>query len=266
MTPTVFFWNPRPYVFGYPLRRVLPVRRRARLNNFGDILAPLVVEHMLARRGIVFDASLEAEPRLFTIGSVLHFARDGDVVWGSGRNGKKDDESHAFRVLDVRAVRGPLTQDFLVSKGIAAPAVFGDPGLLIPEVFPHLKELARSPKHAITIIPNLNDMANFEPGPDLIDPRAPLMHVLERIAGSEFVTGSSLHALVIAESLGIPARAVSSRHESRFKYEDYYLGTGRSGYEPAVSPEAALSMGGEKPLRFDRHRLEAAFPYDLWEL
>jgi pyruvyltransferase len=89
--------------------------------------------------------------------------------------------------------------------------------------------------------------------------------VLQTIAASEFVTGSSLHAIVIAESLGIPARLMRSSHEPEFKYLDYYLGSGRRGYEAAGSAGEAMARGGEPAPRWDPDPLLAAFPRDLWD-
>jgi pyruvyltransferase len=85
------------------------------------------------------------------------------------------------------------------------------------------------------------------------------------IAASDFVTGSSLHAIVIAESLGIPARLITSGAEPAFKYDDYFQGSGRAGFEPAGSVKEALALGGEPPISWDSGTLLGAFPADLWE-
>jgi pyruvyltransferase len=87
---------------------------------------------------------------------------------------------------------------------------------------------------------------------------------LQRIAASRFVVGSSLHGIVIAESLGIPARVIASAAEHPFKYEDYYLGTGRHDVEAAGSVREAVAMGGRDLPEFDAGSLIAAFPADLW--
>jgi pyruvyltransferase len=202
--------------------------------------------------------------RLFSVGSVLHFALDNDVIWGTGVNGKIDAAEYHFRALDVRAVRGPCTRDFLSKRGINAPAIFGDPALLLPYVIPDLVALARTKLYPVTVIPNLNDFAAYSQIPAVFNPRAPVEACLRRIAQSEFVVGSSLHAVVVAESLGIPARLVSSALESPFKYQDYYLSTGRPNAVTAPTVKAAIRMGGEQGPVFDPAHLLAAFPFDLW--
>jgi pyruvyltransferase len=254
------------------VRPVLPGRLGARVplrrpvDNFGDLLGPLVVELMLRQRGAA-PARSGSTVTLFSVGSVLHFAADGDVVWGAGVNGKVDRSAHAFRRLDVRAVRGPLSRAFLASRGIAAPEVYGDPALLLPDLLPGLRRLAATKTHPLTVVPNLNDVRRYGiRATDTVHPRSPVRHCLRRIAQSELVVGSSLHGIVVAESLGIPARLVESRTEHRAKYEDYYAGTGRSDFCPAASVPEAVRLGGEPAPRWSPEPLRRAFPYDLWGL
>ncbi len=78
--------------------------------------------------------------KLIAIGSMLSFAKDDDVIWGSGINGKLLDTKHyKFSRLDIRAVRGPLTRNYLRENfQVKAPEVYGDPGLLIPYYFLNL--------------------------------------------------------------------------------------------------------------------------------
>lgn len=258
----IFSWNPRRAVLPPRLDRWLPVRRR--INNFGDLLGPVVANRILALNGID-PAQARRDCTLLSVGSVLHFAHEHDVIWGTGVNGKTPPELYEFHSLDVRAVRGPLTRDFLRGRGIDCPSIFGDPALLLPRLAPELFAGAVRHKHAITVVPNFNDFHAYSAEPEVLNPRAPLDACLRRIASSGYVVGSSLHAIVIAESLGIPARVVRSGAEHPFKYEDYYLGTGRTGVEPAGSVREAIAMGGRDLPAFDADRLLEAFPLDLWD-
>ncbi len=255
-------FNPyRPVLSGW-YGRLLPVRRR--LNNFGDLLGPLVVRGMLKERAVEPGRRSSHSARLLSVGSILHFARTGDVVWGTGRNGKIADSAHRFEMLDVRAVRGPLTREFLEKRGIRVPAVYGDPGLLVARIFPDLVALRRTPKRPFLYVPNFNDLPRAEPSDAMLDPRGPVMDCLKAIAESELVVGSSLHAVIVAEALGIPARLIRSCVEDEFKYADYYLGTGRASFKAASSLGEALRIGGERPPEIDVARLVDAFPLDLW--
>ncbi len=260
----LFSWNPRRSRLPHSVTKRLPIEIGRRVNNFGDLLGPLLVARILAMHR-VNPRTAPSDRRLLSVGSVLHFARDHDVIWGTGVNGKRPDSDYAFSALDVRAVRGHRTRDFLADRGVEAPAIFGDPVLLLPLVAPELVSCARLKQYPLTVVPNFNDFPTYEPAPTLLDPRSPVEVCLKRIAQSEFVAGSSLHAIVVAESLGIPARLISSSIEDPLKYEDYYLGTGRSDPEVADTVEEAVRMGGERGPVFDARRLLAAFPLDLWE-
>ena len=232
--------------------------------NFGDVLSEVIVTKILADRGRSLKDQSSVASRLLAVGSILHLARDGDVVWGSGVNGKMPADRHVFTDLDVRAVRGPLTARFLLQRGINVPKVYGDPALLLPVLFPELK---RTHKESIVVVPNLHDIAVMKVrGIDFVSPFAGWNVCVDRITGADLVVASSLHAIIIAEAFGVPARyARFSAAEDSFKYDDYALGTGRGGLEPARSIEEAIAMGGAPPIRFDPEALLAAFPIDLWK-
>jgi pyruvyltransferase len=139
--------NPQPYVSVYD--RGIPLyywdaRVGHDFTNFGDTLSEKIVERIVGHRiATTFNKSLRADSKkikLLAIGSIIHMAEDNDVIWGSGVNGKHpnktDKNFYRFSQLDVRAVRGPLTRQFLMDMGIKCPAVYGDPALLLPKLFP----------------------------------------------------------------------------------------------------------------------------------
>ena len=248
-------------ILGYRWERL--AKFRGRTNNFGDLLGPLIVHELLTRKGL--DVSRpSSSARLLSVGSVMRLARDGDTIWGAGVNGKSLNDEYEFTHLDVRAVRGPLTRDFLEARGVSAPAVFGDPGLLVGHLWSR-DDLRRGwPREDVIFVPNLNDLDCGDFSGVVLDPRRPLWECLGRIAASDFVVSSSLHGVVVAESLGIPARLVASRTEPLFKYEDYYRGSGRDLVTPAVDVASALRMGADRPPAWDPKPLMDAFPSDLW--
>ena len=88
--------------------------------------------------------------------------------------------------------------------------------------------------------------------------------MLRRIARSAFVVGSSLHAVIVAERLGVPARFLAPHREHELKYRDYLGGTGRQGVRFAADVGQALDLGGMLEPVVDLDALTAAFPYDLW--
>ncbi len=232
-------------------------------RNFGDHLSRIVCDAVAAHAGRTFSDEVATPRRLLAIGSILHFARDGDVVWGAGINGKIALDAVKARRLDVRAVRGPKTAEILASFGIDAPSVFGDPALLVPTLFPG--RFAVKPVRDYVIVPNLHDLPLVEDKARLVSPLWGWNRCIEGIVGAEMVVASSLHGIILAEAFGVPARYVRlSETESLFKYDDYAQGTGRAMLEPAGSVAEALAMGGHPPPVFDAQALLAAFPFDLW--
>jgi len=201
------------------------------------------------------------DARLLSIGSVLHFARDGDIVWGSGVNGKVSGDAISASDLDVRAIRGPLTAGALRDRGISTPEVFGDPGLLAPSLFGVTRDAL--PTIEITSLPNLHDLRSWRGAPGMLSPRNDYLAVMRTIASSRHLVTSSLHGIVIADALGVPVSPVRPTAEAMFKYEDYYEGTGRRLPVFSASVKAALDVRAPG-LEWDPQPLIDAFPRDLW--
>jgi len=257
---TIFSFNPKRRFFRYRWAKFLPISRR--LNNFGDLLGPIIVAKLLADKQL-HQSAVSGGRTLFTVGSVLHFAKDNDVVWGSGRNGKIPADRHLFTKLDVRATRGPMTRGFLREYGIEVPLIYGDPALLLPVLFPELHErIAKRRPHIF--IPNYNDINLIKTKVPIISPNQNPWKVIDIIRESEFVSASSLHGIILAEALGVPCRVVLSRTENTFKYLDYFLGTGRQHIDFASDPEEAEKMGGHEHMIWSPDRLLSSFPYDLF--
>lgn len=265
--------HPEVEVFAWNAVRPLPDEAgrvtRQPVNNFGDLLGPYIVTELLRRRGLRPD-SATASRRLLSVGSVMHYARDGDVVWGTGINGKVGRVRYRGIALDIRAVRGPLTARRLRRAGHTVPSVYGDPGTLVGTLWArdHFKrhELASS----ALVVPNFNDLASVTvdtPEARLLDPRRPIDHCLSAIASADLVVASSLHGLIVAEAFGVPAIRFRSASEPDFKYEDYYRATGRSTHPCAATAEEALDLGRRAATdpTLEPTPLLEAFPWDLWE-
>jgi len=229
-------------------------------TNFGDELSFAIVERILGKPPTRASAS---EHKLLAVGSILQFAIDGDVVWGSGDQQNSASAFH-FKTLDVRAVRGPLTRQALLNCGIHAPAIYGDPALLLPYLFPEFKR-SETPAYDYIIIPHISEIGLFARENNVVWPTEPWQEIVQKITNSKFVISSSLHGLVVAESFGIPARCINkTKRVFSKKYLDYYMGTGRPGYTQAFSVQQALEMGGEPPPIFNAEALLNAFPYEYF--
>jgi pyruvyltransferase len=239
-------------------------------QNFGDYLSCIIVSSIAQKLGLR-QLSVPDGQKFLAVGSVLHLAADGDIVWGSGVNGKVSNERHSFSKLDVRMVRGPKTREYLVQKGIPVPEVYGDPVLLLPELFPELKVETKPGK--VIVLPNLNELDIIKRRiPEYMQLVSPYMHwkkVLQEILKSELVLTSSLHGIIASEAFGVPVRFVMPvGGETLFKYQDYYNGTGRYlDTQPAtfcdeITSELGIKM--EKPI-YNSEEILNTFPQDLFK-
>lgn len=237
--------------------------------NFGDYLSLVIVEKILDKKiDYLVKPPKFPQRKLIALGSLLFYAREQDVIWGSGVHGKiSNPKEYKFKNLDVRAVRGPITHDFLVNNfGIDCPEVYGDPALLFPLLFPEFKK-KEHPKYPFIVIPQYNERKLYQNLnlPYIVLPTEPWDVVLDKILDSEFVISASLHGLVLADAFGIPNRFLrATEKEYLLKYTDYYLSTGRPEYRYATSIEEALLIGPESPPACDLRKLYDAFPFDLW--
>lgn len=238
--------------------------------NIGDYLALDVVQQMLHIKNRFVLDKLDQTNKLLSIGSVLHFAKDNDVVWGTGRNGKVREDVHSYKTLDVRAVRGPLTRDYLLAKGIQCPEVYGDPAILSPLFYPEQLMCPEGPSQDFVIVPQLNDDINFYNGYEelLLSPRMYPGDFIRGLLKGKTIISSSLHGVILAEAYGRNAIFLDSGSgETQFKYDDYYQGTGRKDYHSVKTIEEAKTLISQPipNLKDRQNALVKAFPFELWE-
>lgn len=209
--------------------------------NFGDALSAGVVGH-LSGRDVVW--SREADSDLFAIGSILHRtkripkASHKPVIWGSGIMKPVRDDIRD--VVEIAAVRGPLTASFLNLRDVP----MGDPGLFAADiepapaerrwrvgVIPHYSHKRHLPA---TQFADLDDVLYIDA--DTNDYGA----VLRQIAACDAILSSSLHGLIVADSYGIPNQWIDPfaiADHGRMKFYDYALAIDRLLPTP-VPPEA----------------------------
>jgi pyruvyltransferase len=77
--------------------------------------------------------------KLLAIGSILNFACENDVIWGSGILNPSFFpcylNSTLLHTLDIRVVRGPRTRNVLISKfNLTVPEIYGDPIVIIGSI------------------------------------------------------------------------------------------------------------------------------------
>ena len=107
-------------------------------RNWGDDINYYFIKE-LTRRPVVslFNFRLARKfkfKNFLCVGSLLGmtgYANENTVVWGAGSFG----ELKGVVPKQICSVRGKLTRDILIEKGIDCPKVFGDPALLLPLVY-----------------------------------------------------------------------------------------------------------------------------------
>lgn len=243
------------------------------LPNWGDIVNPVLIEHLSGRRPVAYEHvfNLANRPVYSVIGSVLDRASVLNLeVWGSGF---KDASSRFWlKPRRIHAVRGPLTREVIIRQGLSCPAVYGDPALLYPRFYRPSVER----RHALGVVPHYADVDHpqllrlRERGDvHVIDILAGVREVADQICSCDAIASSSLHGMVLADAYGIPSRWIrfSDRVEgSGFKFEDYLAGVNRRQREPltvtdSTTPDVMLAELRADPVDVDLDRLLTACPF-----
>lgn len=251
--------------------------------NFGDLLSPYLVEkmtskpvvHVNLRPGsngkLKFLNFSKTEASYLAIGSIISRAKYNSIVWGSGAFGTEGKKTLA-KDAEYLAVRGPLTRNLLRIHGIQCPEVYGDPALLIPQVFN--PKVEKKYKIGVILRWSETDWHNTESdssvkkinfGTDDIE------GTLIDILSCEKVFSSSLHGLIIADAYGIPSAWLSSTTPKglEFKFYDYFLSVNKT-QRPQTFDFSANKLTRENleqkiqfndnAIEFDSSRLLAACP------
>ncbi len=198
------------------------------VKNVGDMLSPVTIKGVTGVTPEWSDVTPEITPRVVGLGSIMNAVRPGDMVWGTGCMTERYYDMTGMHVL---AVRGPLTAKCL---GVDVP--FGDPALLMPRFY---KPSTYLPRHEVGIVPHYVDYAQVKDRKDdipVIDVRMAWQKTIDYITSCDVIVSSSLHGIIIAEAYGIPAvwvRISGRVIGGSFKFDDYYLSTGRKPVEPA---------------------------------
>lgn len=198
-------------------------------------------------------------------------------VWGSGIIKHYDKPSELIRPVKIHALRGDLTRQ-LISKSLGkeVKCVLADPGLLAGLLIKQQEK-----KYKLGIIPHYVDAQDlyFEnikkscAGSIIIDVKAEPFEVLKMIAQCEVIVSTSLHGLIIADSLGIPNLWCESSDRiigEGFKYRDYYSAFGiaeikpfdlRSGRIPDIEDIKKNYKIEFKDVKKKQKELLKSFPY-----
>jgi hypothetical protein len=187
--------------------------------NFGDELNDVLLTQVFPD---FFD---DDESELFLgIGSVLfnHHPREArKIVFGSGYAGYTPPPTVDSK-WKFYCVRGPRTAQAL---GLEAALVAADSAILISDFV----EPPKQKSHPVSYIPHWQSLGRSDwagvcrlAGINFIDPRRPVMEVLEAIAASGVVVAEAMHGAIVADALRVPWIPVLPFHPShRYKWHDW---------------------------------------------
>lgn len=220
------------------------------INNMGDILNKQVIEKCFNCK-VVRRSSITAN--VSGIGSGLATYRFGEnkisnmikkicgifipnaYIWGTGFITYDNSQKKFFKKnIKFCAVRGELTKkrvEEITGKKLNIPT--GDGGILAS----YLLEKKPKVKYEVGIIPHFREKNNilFKKLADnfdsalIIDVQDDPINVINKIAQCKVIISSSLHGLIIADSLRIPNVHVTATDNllgDGFKFDDYYSAYG----------------------------------------
>lgn len=185
---------------------------------------------------------------VLSIGSIITWmTTQNSIIWGSGI--VYPDRELSAKPKRVLAVRGPLSRQYLLNRGIECPEIYGDPALLFPRYYnPNSKKTYR-----LGIIPHFRDKKNKlverfaqETSIKIIDVENihPWHQFIDDICSCDYIASSSLHGIIISDAYGIPNIWVefSGGESKRFAFQDYYQSVGRSGQVPLIIQDNKTSI------------------------
>lgn len=214
--------------------------------NYGDQVNPYLVRK-LSGKSVCYSDIEDHEAKYFVIGSILHHGDLTNVtVWGSGVI-SPEYELHG-RPRSILAVRGPLSRDHLLALGLDCPAVYGDPAILLPQVYaPEIEA-----KYDLGIVPHEVDKGHpwlekmkTDDRILIVDIQSPVEQVVHDILSCRAIASSALHGIITATAYGLPVCWLEFGDKvvgAGFKFRDFYASAGVAEPKPlAVAQSTRFS-------------------------
>ncbi len=241
-------------------------------SNWGDNLNNELIRLITGNKPSIVNNNFinpEKETIYMVIGSVLGWMDEQTEVWGSGFISNSNFITTTPKPKKIYAVRGKLTRDILINKGIKCPKVFGDPALLMPRFYkPRMDkkyDLAIIPHHIdrelIPVLKKQFKKAHF------IDITGDIYQVIDEICASERVMSSALHGLICSDAYGIPNIWMQLSQKvlgKGFKFRDYFSSVNREDITPLpVSAETKMITVGQKFQLYNKPEIDLE---KLWKV
>lgn len=243
-------------------------------GNFGDILSPWMVEWV---SGMVPKFGARGTS-LLAIGSIIKFATDKSMVWGSGTPRRGDELAAGAKYL---AVRGPITREEVLASGGYAPQIYGDAALLLPD---YVQGNTGPKTHKLGVIRHVSqNQSPVQLDDNVMDIRLDgvgesyIRSVIDQITSCDSIISTSLHGVIVAQAYGVPVQwaILEDAHTpiagDGTKFEDYFLSVGVEPQKPLIlntadriTEAASEFVGSAADLQFDKVALADALREGLF--
>jgi len=249
-------------------------------KNYGDGVGPDFIQKLCCIRKIkTVSATNKANKKYcLAIGSILRFASENCIVWGSGFISSDDDlgkntwkgknTSKVYQTpYDILSVRGPKTRGKLIDMGIQCPEEYGDPLFVAPLVY-NSKEIIR---YDIGIIPHYIDnldvnMSNLVKKLknmnltvktiDILTSHNP-NQLIDEIQSCKKIISSSLHGVIISMAYGKDTIFTEFSDKvvgGQFKFQDFFESLHIKNYNP-TSPDSDKLL--DNVIHADKNAIES---------
>lgn len=209
-------------------------------NNWGDALNLILFNKILNSDVTSFKQVFNPtnKKKIYGIGSIIDSHVDNSLICGSGFI--QYPKTLIFKNSNIITLRGKLSANVFNDFGVNTPSIYGDPALLYPFFFP----LSNSPNYKLGIIPHYVDLFHplivsleekYKDNIRIISPYLDIHEFSKQVSSCEMILSSSLHGLILSDSLGIPNRRFILSDKilgGDFKYHDYYSGVNSIAPDP----------------------------------
>lgn len=214
-------------------------------SNWGDAINPILIKGLygvnLVHENTVIN--IFDKPVYSIVGSIINVFRKNNHIIICGSGVADPTIPLSYKPEKVYSIRGPRTYKYLKENSISAPSIFGDPVLLMKNIY---KPIENSKKYKLGVIlhyadqlpelmklcNNNNDILFINIIQDMKNP----FRIIEEIVACEYIISSSLHGLILADLYEIPNSWVFFKgfEKGTFKFYDYYESIKAKVVEPTI--------------------------------
>lgn len=216
--------------------------KACRLKNVGDSMNSELVRLISGETPTIVNNKFtnpDNKTIYMCIGSVLGWLTINTEVWGTGFISNSQFITSVPKPKKIHAVRGPLTREILLKKGIECPEIYGDPALLMPYFYrPEITvehKLGFISHHIDKVM--IPELKKQFPEAHFIDIQTDSYRFIDEVLKCGQIITSSLHGQIIADAYNIPNAWIKLSDKvlgHGFKMADYYASVGRIDQEPLI--------------------------------